>query len=87
MLTELLQMEKMKQENYVMKNLTGKSKHKVKVGNHAHKNVGGRRLKDKDSKINYNHNKHMRYTKQLDVRYDIKNSNCGVPMVVQWKQI
>ena len=41
--------------------LTSKGKHTVKVGNHPHTKVVGR-LKDKNSKIIYIHNKQLRDT-------------------------
>ena len=45
-----------------MENLTGKGKHKIKVGNHPHTKLVGR-LKDKRGKIICIHNKQLRDTK------------------------
>ena len=44
-----------------MQKLTGKSKHTVTVGNHPNTKLVGK-LKDKSSKIIYNHNKQIRDT-------------------------
>ena len=51
-----------------MKKFTGKGKHTVKAGNHAHKNLVWR-IKDKSSKIICIHNKQLRDT-QNNQMYD-----------------
>ena len=48
-----------KQENFKMERLTGKGKHRIKVGNHPHTKLVGR-FKDKSNKIIYIHNKHLK---------------------------
>ena len=67
-----------------MEKLTGKGKHRIKVGNHPRTKLVGR-LKDKRSKIICIHDKQLRDAQKIDVKYSIKNSNhrgeeykCGV---------
>ena len=53
-----------KQENFKMERLTGKGKHRIKVGNHPHTKLVGR-LKDKSSKIICIHNKQLRDAQKI----------------------
>ena len=56
-----------KQENYEMKKLTGKGKHRAKEENHSCTNMAGN-LKDKSSKITYIHNKQLRDTENNQIQ-------------------
>ena len=59
-----------------MEKFTGKGKYAIKVGSHPNTKLA-ERFKDKSSKIIRIYNKQLKDTQNnLDVKYNIKNSNC-----------
>ena len=69
-----------------MKNLIGKGKYAVMVVNQQHIKLEGR-LKDKSCKISCIHDKQLRgYTKQKDVKYDVKNNKWGRSIITKTKK-
>ena len=68
--------KKRKKENYEMESFTGTGKNAKKMGSHPNTKLA-ERFKDKSSKIIRIYNKQLKDTQNnLDVKYNIKNSNC-----------